>query len=129
MYRNHGIPKTSKLNTAAAVDGKLTGQLVALQADGSYSQSVTSEDFALPLINDISKNDESVDYTIAGVAKVFVETAAGITASKSVGIGATGVGIAAFSSGFILGVALETPSADGDYIPVLLTPKLSDSNY
>lgn len=121
-YRMHGIPASFELDTDTVSDKKI-GQLVSLNADGKYTTEVTAADaFALPLVRDVQEAEGAVDVTISGVAKVYVESAAGIVAGSEVGIGATGLGVAVYDSGFKLGIALDVPRGDGDYIPVLLAP-------
>jgi len=128
-YRAHGIPLNFELDTDT-VSEKKVGQLVALKADGSYTTEMDdTAAFALPLIEDVDEDAGSVAVTVSGVAKVFVETAAGIVAGSEVGIGANGLGVAAYESGYLLGVALAEPKGDGDSIPVLLTPKAAEVAY
>lgn len=128
-YRAHGIPLSFKLDTDT-VSEKKVGQLVALKTDGSYTTEMdNTAAFALPLIEDVDKQAGSVAVTVSGVAKVYVEDAEGIVAGSEVGIGATGLGAAAYESGYLLGVALAKPAGDGDFIPVLLTPKAAEAAY
>lgn len=129
MYRNHGIPKSFGLNTTT-INAKKVGQLVAIEGDGrATTEASQSDGFLLPLINDVNEDSLVADVTIVGVAKVYVETAAGIIAGSDVGVGTTALGVEAYTSGFKLGTALATPRGDGDYIPVLINPSNDSQVY
>lgn len=120
--RNHGIPKAFEVGTIGA--NRQIGQLLKLTTDGKLSTG-TGAGVYFPLIQDVEAGFEgAVGVTVSGVAKVYVETAAGITAGVEVGFGTTGVGAAAYSTGYKLGIALDTPAGNGDFIQVLLSPSL-----
>lgn len=129
-YRNHGIPVSFPLNLTDVAE-KTIGQLITLNASGEAVTTVSETSaIAFPLIEDIEAGfSKTADVTVSGIAQVYVETAAGIFPGLSVGIGATGLGVELYSSGFKLGIALEAPSANGDFIPVLLTPVSSEEIY
>lgn len=123
-YRIQGIinafNKAPELLTGAA---RTTGQLIHLNALGQATATIADVAFPLTADFDILGGDKVVSAQITGVALVYVETAAGITAGKRVSTGATGLGVRIEQSGaFVLGIALATPAANGDVIPVLLTP-------
>lgn len=128
-YRAHGIPLSFELDTAT-VTPKKVGQIVALQADGTWTtENDNTAGFALPLISDVTEDSKRVDVTVSGVAKVYVEEATNIVAGTKVGLGSTGKGVAEYASGLLLGVALAAPKGDGDFIPVLLTIEADTPNY
>lgn len=135
MYRNHGIPHAFEVSSDFAADRK-TGQLVRVNKAGKITTVLGESNLLfVPLVEDVvvqstcTPKTTEAGATVVGVAKVYVETAAGIEIGESVGVGATGVGVAAFTSGFKLGIALGVPRGDGDYIPVLMAPKSADSLY
>lgn len=136
MHRNHGIPKAFEVDASFAQDRKI-GQLVRVKPNGKITNELGESNLLFfPLIEDVKvvgvdqalKTTEA-GATVSGVAKVYVETAAGITAGVEVGPGATGVGCAVQGTGFKLGIALDTPKGDGDYIAVLLAPNSPSSVY
>lgn len=130
MYRMHGIPNAFEVDPTLNAARKV-GQLVRVKPNGKIT-TVAGEGNLLffPLIEDIVPNQTQVaGATISGVAKVYVEASAGIVAGETVGVGATGLGVALHTAGFRLGIALATPEGNGDYIPVLLTPVSGDSIY
>lgn len=129
-YRNHGIPVSFELDKTTVAEKKI-GQLVTLNSDGKAITTVSQASaIAFPLIEEIDEEfSNTADVTVGGIAKVYVEDASGIVPGLSVGIGATGLGVELFSSGFKLGIALEAPKGNGDTIPVLLTPVSSEAVY
>lgn len=137
MVRNHGIPKAFEVDASFNADRKI-GQLVRIKNNAGSPATITNVmgegDLAyFPLIEDVvvSGNLKTKDagVTVSGVAKVYVEAAAGIGAGEEVGVGATGIGVAIYSTGFKLGIALSAPAGDGDYIEVLLAPTNNGATY
>lgn len=129
MFRKHGIPHSFELNKTSVAD-KTIGQLVAVNADGQAVTTVdASTELAFPLIEDVDAASDYANCTISGVAKVYVEESDNIEAGSEVGLGLTGLGVAAYVTGFKLGIALAKPKGDGDFIPVLLTPEVANGIY
>lgn len=128
MYRNHGIPHAFKVAFSA---DRAKGYLAQLLTDGTLSDSSSNgSGVYFALIEDIKAGDTEVaGATVSGVAKVYVETASGIKPGVRVGVGGTGEGVIQFAGGFEVGIALATPKADGDFIPVLLTHGADLSGY
>lgn len=131
MYRNHGIALAFGIeNDNADNETKKLGELVALNGNAEAVIDVTgTEGLIFPLICDVQEDDKDASVTVQGVAKVFVEDAAGIVVGSEVGVGTTGKGIELFTSGYSLGLALATPRGNGDFIPVLLSPKQNSTIY
>ena len=126
-HRNYG-PKAFPVASDFANDRKI-GDLVRINSAGEITDQKGEGDLLyLPLVEDVTVENTCAQPTkVAGVqthavAKVTVETAAGIVAGVEVGVGTTGFGVEAYISGFKLGIALATPAGDGDQIPVLLVP-------
>ena len=131
MYRNHGIALAFGIESDNAdKKTKKLGELVALNGNAEAVIDVTgTEGLIFPLISDVSDDNKDVSVTVQGVAKVFVEDAAGIVVGSEVGVGATGKGVELFTSGYSLGLTLATPRGNGDFIPVLLSPKQNSTIY
>ena len=131
MWRAHGIPLTFPIvNENDLKSTRELGELVALNNDGKVIVNpVGDEGVYFPLIADIKADSKDADVTVTGVAKIKVEDITGLHAGSTVGIGATKKGIAVFVSGYSLGIALETPKANGDYIPVLLVHNKTGAQY
>lgn len=125
-YKAQGIQLAYELNAAFAAD-RTKGQLVGMDTKSTLVH--TGGLMKFPLVEDVkvvgvdaNSKPKSVGVAVAGVAMVYVEAFAGITVGKQVGVGATGVGIANLAAaGQTLGIALETPTANGQIIPVMLS--------
>ena len=133
-YRNYG-PLAFPVAADFASDRKI-GDLVRINSAGEITDQKGEGDLLyLPLVEDVTVENACAQPTkVAGVqthavAKVTVETAAGIVAGVDVGVGTTGFGVEVYSTGFKLGIALATPAGDGDQIPVLLVPTNGAANY
>lgn len=124
MWRIQGLSNAFKASTGLAADREI-GQLVRITNDGEADDALGQDNkLFFPLMQKfIAAEDKVAEAQVTGIAKVYVEESTGITAGVPVGPGATGLGVQQAQDGeFILGIALATPAADGDYIPVLLTP-------
>lgn len=137
MVRNHGIPKAFEVDATFAADRKI-GQLVRVKPNGKITNVLGESNLLFfPLVEDVNIVDvldanlktKQAGVTVVGVAKVYVETASGITAGVEVGVGTTGIGCAIQGTGYKLGIALSTPKGDGDFIEVLLVPNSPSSTY
>lgn len=124
-YRIQGI-KNAFVKASGMNANRTVGQLVRISNAGEATVGTgESNKLFFPVTRDVVyTEDVFVEAQVTGIAKVYVETASGITAGVRVGVGATFLGVAAEGANpaFILGIALKTPAGDGDYIPVLLTP-------
>lgn len=135
MFSNDGILTFPVDDTFAA--NRKAGQLVRVKPTGKITNVMGEGNLLyLPLVEEVvvtgvdaAFKTKSAGCRTHAVAMVYVETATGIDAGDEVGIGATGIGIAAHTSGFNLGTALAQPQGNGDYIPVLLVPTSQGSNY
>lgn len=129
MYRvspnSHAVPKHSGANADRGI-----GQLMRVTADGKAT-NVTGEDnlLYLPLVQPFKyATDQVAELQFEGIAKVKVDDKTGITAGVPVGPTVAGTGIRQQQEGLArVGIALATPANNGDYIPVLLSPKAPDS--
>ena len=124
MWRIQGLSNAFEKNTDA-VD-RVAGQLIRVKPDGKAT-TVLGEGNLLffPLIADLKVSEDLyAEAQVTGIAKIQVEAFAGITAGTRVSVGAVGTGIRAEQAApaFVMGIALETPTANGQFIPVLLTP-------
>lgn len=126
-YRNYG-PIAFPVAADFDEDRKV-GDLVGITEDGEITNVLEDGVIFLPLVEDVIVENVREDQKtkVAGVqthaiAKVTVETALNIKAGSDVGVGATGVGAALYTTGFKLGIALATPKGNDDQIPVLLVP-------
>lgn len=124
-WKIQGLSNAFKKASGVLADRK-TGQLVRITTAGEATTALGEGNLLfLPLIQEFkpATDDSVAEAQLTGVAKVYVETATGITAGVEVSAGATGVGVRVKQSGaFVLGTALATPEGDGSYIPVLLAP-------
>lgn len=123
-WRIQGLSNSFKKAAAVSTDREI-GQLVRITNDGEAAYATGQDDkLFFPLLQKLDASEDQVaEVQVTGVAKVYVETAAGITAGVPVGPGATLLGVQQAQTGeYILGIALATPAGDGDYIPVLLAP-------
>ena len=126
-HRNHGIAKAFLVDAGFAADAKI-GELVRVNNAGKITdQAGEGNKLFFPLVEDVSIvgaviPTKAAGVTVSGVAKVKVTTATGITAGSKLGV--SGKGAVLWTTGFVVGIALETPKGDGDYIPVILTPAL-----
>jgi hypothetical protein len=136
MYRIHnGAIVNAFLKSAGAVANRLIGQLMRVDLTGKASTTLGEGNlFFLPVATenfDYLKDDYAA-LQMTGVAEVYVEAFTGIAAGEPVSPGATGIGIKAAADGeFILGFALRAPVANGELIPVLISPQqpMTDSIY
>lgn len=123
-WRIQGLSNAFKKAAGLAADREI-GQLVRITEAGEADDALGQDNkLFFPLMQKfIAAEDQVAEAQITGVAKVYVEESSGITAGVPVGPGATGLGIQQAQTGeYILGIALATPAADGDVIPVLLAP-------
>lgn len=129
MWRTQGLSTAIKKAASANADRK-TGQLVNITATGEGTNLIGGADGAFVLLNDFYHAQDSVyEAQVTGIAKTFVEEAAGIKAMSPLAIGDNGVGVKLASAGdYIIGNALATPKGDSDFIPVLLAPIAKASN-
>jgi hypothetical protein len=130
MFRMEGIKNAFEVDAGLVADRKV-GELVRVTTGGKITDQKGQGDLLyFPLIEDIKKGETQVaGVQVTGVGKVYVEAAAGITAGVELGVGATGKGVAAYTSGHKLGIALATPAGNGDFIPYLMVPSNPDSQY
>lgn len=128
-YSNAGKP-TFEIDSTLAVDRK-PGQLLRLKPNGKLTNVLGEGNLLFFPVLDFVKVGvtKQVGVATGNIREVYVETAAGITAGVEVGVGATGIGCAAHTSGFKLGQALQTPKGDGDTIAVLMSVAPQGSNY
>lgn len=136
MHRNQGIVKAFDVDQATLVADAKIGQLVRVTEAGKITDASGQGDLLwFPLVEDVLKDTAiyagtpTAGVSVTGVAKVLVETAAGIKVGTELGLGATKKGVAVHATGFKLGIALAAPKGNGDYIPVLLAPAPQGSNY
>ena len=123
MYRLGVVSNTFKKASDATLD-RSKGQLMRVNTSGQATHVLGEGNLIhLPLIEDfVAAEHNAASLQVEGIAKVYVEAEAGITAGSKVAVGATGVGIKlAVTGNIIIGVALENPSANGVFIPVLLS--------
>ena len=128
-YSNAGKP-TFELDSTFTGERK-AGQLLRLKPNGKLTNVLGEGNLLFfPILDDVKAGvSKSVGVATGTIREVYVETAAGITASTEVGIGSTGIGCAAHTTGFKLGQALQTPKGDGDTIAVLMSVAPQGSNY
>lgn len=128
-FRIQGIINAFEVASGTAASREI-GQLVRITNAGKATTGTGEGDkLFFPVTEKLDHTaDKVVGAQVTGVAKVYVETAAGITAGSRVSIGATFLGVRQEQANpaFILGIALATPSGDGDYIPVLLQPSIDE---
>lgn len=123
-WRIQGIINGFNKAAALVTGTRLVGQLIHLNPAGEATFTTSSVFFPLT-----EKLDATVDQIgcaqVSGVAKVYVETFTGIVAGSPLKAGATGLGVALGTTGtVILGHALEAPTANGVFIPVLLSKSI-----
>lgn len=121
-WRIQGLSLAISKATALTTGKRTIGQLVHVTNAGEAT--LVTDDLHFPLLEDfdVAGGDVAASAQITGVAKVYVETAASIVAGSPVKPGATGLGAALAGDGDdYFGHALETPSGNGDFIPVLLS--------
>lgn len=130
MYRSGGIREALPVAADFAADRK-TGYLVRVNEEGQATDQLGEDNLLFfPLVDDFVKADnKDVAVQVNGIAKIYVEAASGIVAGAELGVGTTGKGVAAYSSGTRIGKALAKPAGNGDFIPVLLAPFTPEGSY
>lgn len=128
MYRIHNGAIVNAFKKAAnAAANRVIGQLMRITLAGEATTVLGQGNmafFPVATENFDYLKDDLAALQLTGVAEVYVETFTNIVAGQPVGPGSTGIGIAvADDAGYVLGIALKTPVANGELIPVLLTPK------
>lgn len=121
MYRIQGIVNAFKIASTLTTGSRLIGQLAYV--DNTGKAVLVKDDLGFPLTEklDVDAGDLVAAVQVNGIAKVYVELVTSIVAGSSVSPGSTGIGVKLGAAGdSAIGYALETPTGNGSYIPVLL---------
>lgn len=119
-WRIQGISNAFDKATTAVASRKI-GQLIHINEDSQATTVKADAKISYPLLQAFDHEFDGVaEVCITGIAKTFVETAAGIEVGSKLAVGSTGVGVKLAEAGEdYIGVALEAAQADGDYIPMV----------
>ena len=102
---------------ATIANDRAIGELVEIQPDFTFSDTVTEESRFFPLIADAKAGDEEVSIQVPEICKIKVSDTTNIQGGSA--LGRDGNGVKVWTTGTVIGYALGAPDKDG-CVPVAL---------